>query len=71
MSMSGPGMWMPKQKEGKNWEVIYSGKINGEDFSQSRKFRIRADAQDFINDSKPLFARDERVSDVSFKIGSI
>ena len=47
--MSSPGMWMPKQKDGKNWIVSYSGIANGEAFNQDRKFRVREDARDFVD----------------------
>jgi hypothetical protein len=46
--MSGKlGMWQPTRKDGKNWIVDYSGTVDGKEFTQHRKFRIRADAVDF------------------------
>jgi len=67
MSMNGPGMWMPKQKDGKNWEVSYSGLYEGKPFATSRKFRVKANALDFIKASKKTFALDDRVSNIVFE----
>lgn len=50
------GMWMPKQKDGKNWVVEYTLTMDGVDHAQSRKFRVRDDAQQFVNRAKELVA---------------
>ena len=68
MSISGPGMWMPKQKEGKNWVVNYTIVLNSKPHEQSRKFRVRADAYDFIEESKRQLSRDSRVTSSKFKV---
>ena len=48
MSMSGPGMWMPKQKSGKNWEMSYKFSYADGDIEQGvMKFRIKSDASDW------------------------
>jgi len=62
--MSSPGMWQPTRKDGKNWEVSYSGMRNGEVFMQSRCFRVRANARRFIRESKKLFS--DNNMDVTF-----
>jgi len=62
---------MPTRKDGKNWIVEYSCLLNGEHFEQSRKFRIRADAQEFIKSAKAAFKRDERVTKVKFKLNKL
>lgn len=65
------GMWMPKQKDGKNWIVNYEIILNGETKRQSRKFRVRHDAQVFINRAKQVLSRDGRVETASFKLSKI
>ena len=50
------GMWQPKQKDGKNWIVNYTITMDGEDHVQSRKFRVRDDAQQFVKRAKELVA---------------
>jgi hypothetical protein len=61
--MRGPGMWMPKQKDGKNWIVNYTiTKADGTVGQQSRKFRVRDDAHRFINRAKEL--RDDPRTDI-------
>lgn len=69
--MNGPGMWMPKRKDGKNWIVDYTVTLNGEDHSQSRKFRVRQDAYDFIESAKATLERDDRVSSSKFNISKL
>lgn len=70
--MSGQlGMWMPKQKDGKNWIVNYTITLDGEDHNQSRKFRVREDASDFVKQSKLTLSRDDRVSSSKFKISKL
>ena len=56
MSMNGPGMWMPKQKEGKNWVVDYTIDMDGKTHTQNRKFRVQEDAYEFVKELKKLVA---------------
>lgn len=65
---AGPGMWMPKQKDGKNWIVEYEVTVSGKVHNQSRKFRVKSDAQRFITSSKKTFKDDARVTKYSFVI---
>ena len=69
--MRGPGMWMPKQKEGKNWVVNYTVVVNGESKDSARMFRVRQDAVDFVAEAKSLFSKDKRVSSSKFSISKI
>jgi len=62
----GPGMWMPKQKDGKNWIVSYSAVINGKTVNVDRKFRVKSDALDFIKDSTKILKKDDRVTSFKF-----
>lgn len=64
--MNGPGMWMPKQKDGKNWQVDYTAIHDGELVEQSRKFRVRDDALEFIKYAKGVFANNTRVREFKF-----
>ena len=68
----GPGMWMPKQKDGKNWIVNYTITMDGEDHTQSRKFRVRDNAYVFVNKMKDLVA-DPRTTatNVTYKVSKI
>ena len=53
--MSYPGMWMPKQKDGKNWEVTFSITVlnSGERIENRTKgFRIRKNALEWISEIK-------------------
>ena len=52
--MNGPGMWMPKQKDGKNWKVDFTLTLlnPSETVTRTKTFRIRANAYDWINDIK-------------------
>lgn len=69
MGMRGPGMWMPKQKDGKNWIVKFTFTFKGEgDKNNSRKFRIKADALEFIKFAKNHIENDERVIGSTFKL---
>jgi len=68
MGYGGPGMWMPKQKEGKNWIVKYSITINGKVHKQTRKFRIRADATDFIKHAKGVLKSNDDATNWKFTI---
>jgi hypothetical protein len=55
--MSGPGMWMPKQKDGKNWELYFSLTVvaTGEVITDRRKsFRVVADARNWVKIVKNL-----------------
>jgi len=58
--MSAPGMWMPKMKDGKNWELLFSAEIvgginDGEKIVERRKsFRVVADAHRWIDIMKNL-----------------
>jgi len=46
---------MPTRKDGKNWIVNYTVTLDdGSTHDQSRKFRVRDDAQAFINNAKRL-----------------
>ena len=62
----GPGMWMPKQKDGKNWIVAYSITMNGKTTKVDRKFRIKSDAFNFIKDSTKTLKKDDRVTSFKF-----
>ena len=66
--MSHIGMYQPQQKDGKNWIVKYSITLNGVVKENSRKFRVRADAQNFVTNAKSTVSRDDRVTASSFKI---
>jgi hypothetical protein len=66
--MSGPGMWMPKQKDGKNWIVKYVIRLNGEYHHESRKFRVRADGYDFITTSKATLEANSEVDYFKFMV---
>jgi len=59
MAGSRLGMWQPKRKDGKNWKVSYSGTYNGKPFEQTRSFRIKADATQFIKTAKSTFKKAE------------
>jgi len=64
------GMWQPKQKDGKNWRVDYTVTTNdGAEHQQSRKFRVRDDAYQFISRAKELVA-DPRTNaiDITYKV---
>jgi hypothetical protein len=65
-SYGGPGMWMPKQKDGKNWIVAYSITMNGKTTKVDRKFRIKSDASNFIKDSTKTLKKDDRVTSFKF-----
>jgi len=65
-SYGGPGMWMPKQKDGKNWIVSYSITMNGKTTKVDRKFRIKSDASNFIKDSTKTLKKDDRVTSFKF-----
>ena len=62
----GPGMWMPKQKDGKNWIVSYTAVINGKTVNVDRKFRVKSDASNFIKDSTKILKADDRVTSFKF-----
>lgn len=64
--MNGPGMWMPKQKDGKNWQVDYTVTMDGQDHAQNRKFRVRDDATIFITHAKAVFKANPRVTAFNF-----
>ena len=59
-------MWMPKQKDGKNWIVSYSVKMNGKTHNADRKFRVKSGALDFIKDSTKTLKKDDRVTSFKF-----
>ena len=65
-SYGGPGMWMPKQKDGKNWIVAYSITMNGKTTKVDRKCRIKSDASNFIKDSTKTLKKDDRVTSFKF-----
>lgn len=70
MSMNGPGMWMPKQKDGKNWELFFSVEVlaSGEKIVDRRKsFRVQADAYDWIAKMKNLSVESNEVKEPSFR----
>jgi hypothetical protein len=60
------GMWQPKQKDGKNWQVDYTITLDGNVHNQSRKFRVRDDATDFIKTSKNTLDRNDNVTHYKF-----
>ena len=59
-------MWMPKQKDGKNWKVDYTAIHDGELVEQTRKFRVREDAVEFVKRAKKVFAGNRRVTEFNF-----
>lgn len=64
--MNGPGMWMPTRQDGKNWIVNYTVTLeDGTTHDQHRKFRVRADAYEFISRTKELIA-DPRTNSASW-----
>ena len=67
----GPGMWQPKQKDGKNWIVNYTVTLDGEEHQQHRKFRVREDARIFIDNATKNLERDERVTSSNFQLSKI
>jgi len=71
MSYSGPGMWMPKQKTGKNWIVNYTVTLNGAKHICARKFRVKSDATDFVRDSKNTLRKNSDVSSFHFKTNKL
>ena len=57
MNCKGTGMWMPKQKYGKNWELNFSVTLlnDGTSIVDRRKsFRVKADAAEWIREMKRL-----------------
>ena len=68
--MSKPGMWMPKQKDGKNWEVIFSVEViySGEKIVDRRKsFRVQDDARQFINEVRKYSEEAKRVKEPRYR----
>lgn len=44
-------MWMPKQKDGKNWRVRFIAKtVEGDQHEGTKKFRVRQDAYNWIKE---------------------
>ena len=68
MPMNGPGMWMPKRKYGKHWQVSYSLTVGRETHEKTRKFRVKADARDFVDYVKSLSKRNPDITNFTFKI---
>lgn len=66
--MNGPGMWMPKQKAGKNWQVEFTVTAlhNNETVSRTKTFRIRANAYEWINRVKQLTIEVNEVKEPEF-----
>jgi hypothetical protein len=69
--MSAPGMWMPKQNYGKQWIVNYSVVMSGDLVEAHRKFRVKADASEFVKEAKETFAADSRIESVKFEVSKI
>ncbi len=73
--MSTLGMWQPKQKDGKNWIVRYTVEaLDGAKHGQSRKFRVRSDAYDFIEQTKRLLpdvARVPAIQSFTYKVSKL
>tara|TARA_R110000803_G_scaffold179230_2_gene241634 strand:+ start:355 stop:585 length:231 start_codon:yes stop_codon:yes gene_type:complete len=46
------GMWQPRRKDGKNWEVLVSYNIDGESVGESKRFRVQKEARHFIAEMK-------------------
>lgn len=66
------GMWMPKQKDGLNWKVDFTITAGGETHERTKKFRVRDNAQDFINETKKLVADPRNnATAATFKISKI
>jgi hypothetical protein len=65
------GMWQPKRKDGKNWRVDYTITLDGEDHTQTRKFRVRADATDFVRNAKHTLKQNPAVTAYTFKVSKI
>ena len=68
--MSKPGMWMPKQKDGKNWEVIFSVEViySGEKIVDRRKsFRVQEDARRWIAEMRKQSVEAKQVKEPMFK----
>ena len=69
--MNGPGMWMPKQKDGKNWELTFSatpingGQIGDRIVNRRKAFRIRADAEEWIRLMKRQTVEAKQLKDPS------
>ena len=64
------GMWMPKQKEGKNWELSFSAELvaTGEKIVDRRKsFRVRADAYNWIAQMKKLSVEANQVKEPTIR----
>ena len=68
--MSAPGMWQPKQKDGKNWEVFFSLEVvgTGEKIADRRRtFRVVADARDWIATVKNQTVEANQIKEPNFK----
>ena len=63
------GVWMPKQKDGKNWEVDFSviGLCDGELRTGTKKFRVRANALKWIAGVKHESIESNEVKEPLFK----
>lgn len=63
MSGSRLGVWMPKQKDGKNWKVDWVVEDNQGIKEGTRTFRVKANAQNWINKTRnienTIIGRDE------------
>lgn len=67
--MSQLGMWMPTQKEGLNWQVIFTCIENGEEYTTTKKYRVRQNAQDGISRIRQIEQTHEGV-ERGFKVKS-
>lgn len=52
--MQGPGMWMPKQKDGLNWIATVEVEENGERYTVTRKARVQAEARQKVQDIRDV-----------------
>lgn len=69
--MRGPGMWMPKRNYGAHWTVEFSITRDDAVASNSKNFRTRQSARDFIDYATRLFNKDERITAFSFNLKKI
>lgn len=68
--MAHPGMWQPKQKDGRNWAVTFSVDridTNEEIRDRVKTFRVRADAYLWIERMKALTIEANQRVDATMK----
>ena len=70
-NMSAIGMWMPKQKSGKNWMVTFVIKTPEGTITREWKHRVREGCQDQIKEYRTIADRNEGWEIISAKISKL